>query len=171
MKSYANAINSIKVFGDISFANTGAGCPEPLIASISDFMLDLAESTFFCCLFLQKEGVKLSVRAIKLYMTPARLPKRPGRFWQSGGHPAMAGGFIPYTRDDKMDAMIPAILEMRFKSHFRAGFCKAQNRTLPFEVTPKGKVLFYVLTYSSALIFVTYSSKALISAVTSTGFI
>ena len=35
-------------------------------------------------------------------------------FGQGGGHPAMAGGFVPYTRNDEMDALIPSILEMRF---------------------------------------------------------
>ncbi len=115
LKSYANAINSIKVFDDISFANTGAGCPEPLIASISDFMLDLAEVHFSVVYSYKDEGVKLSVRSDKAlydsgYITKAALDG----FGRGGGHPAMAGGFIPYTRDDKMDAMIPAILEMRF---------------------------------------------------------
>lgn len=115
LKSYANAINSIKVFGDISFANTGAGCPEPLIASISDFMLDLAEVNFSVVYSYKDEGVKLSVRSTKALYDSGRITKAALEgFGKGGGHPAMAGGFIPYTRDDHMDAMIPSILEMRF---------------------------------------------------------
>lgn len=115
LKSYANAINSIKVFGDISFANTGAGCPEPLIASISDFMLDLAEVNFSVVYSYRDEGVKLSVRSTKSLYDSGQITKSALEgFGKGGGHPAMAGGFIPYTRDDHMDAMIPAILEMRF---------------------------------------------------------
>lgn len=115
LNSYANAINSIKVFGDISFANTGAGCPEPLIASISDFMLDLAEVNFSVVYSYRDEGVKLSVRSAKSLYDSGQITKSALEgFGKGGGHPAMAGGFIPYTRDDNMDAMIPAILEMRF---------------------------------------------------------
>ncbi|MBQ4531459.1 MAG: DHH family phosphoesterase [Lachnospiraceae bacterium] len=115
LKSYANAINTIKVFGDISFANAGAGCPEPLIASISDFMLDLAEVNFSVIYSYKDEGVKLSVRSSKDLYDSGQITKAALEgFGRGGGHPAMAGGFIPYTRDDNMDSMIPFILEMRF---------------------------------------------------------
>lgn len=115
LKSYANAINSIKVFGDISFANTGAGCPEPLIACISDFMLDLAEVNFSVVYSYKDKGVKLSVRSSKALYDSGEITKNALEgFGRGGGHPSMAGGFIPYTRDDTTDAMIPSILEMRF---------------------------------------------------------
>ena len=115
LKSYATAINSIKVFGDISFANTGAGCPEPLIASISDFMLDLAEVNFSIVYSYKNEGVKISVRSARNIYDSGQITKSALEgFGQGGGHPAMAGGFVPYTRNDEMDALIPSILEMRF---------------------------------------------------------
>ena len=115
LKSYATAINSIKVFGDISFANTGAGCPEPLIAGISDFMLDLAEVNFSIVYSYKDEGVKISVRSAKNLYDSGQITKCALEgFGRGGGHPAMAGGFVPYTRNDEMDALIPSILEMRF---------------------------------------------------------
>jgi len=115
LKSYATAINSIKVFGDISFANTGAGCPEPLIAGISDFMLDLAEVNFSIVYSYKDEGVKISVRSAKNLYDSGQITKCALEgFGRGGGHPAMAGGFVPYTRNDEMDALIPFILEMRF---------------------------------------------------------
>ena len=64
LKAYANAINSIKIYDNISFANTGYNCPEALIASISDFMLDLVEIDFSVVYSIRDDGIKLSVRSI-----------------------------------------------------------------------------------------------------------
>lgn len=62
LSAYAHAINSIKVYDDISFANAGIECPETLIASVSDFMLSLVEVRFSIVYSVRKDGIKLSVR-------------------------------------------------------------------------------------------------------------
>lgn len=63
LKAYANAINSIKVCDNVSFANTGSNCPEALIASISDFMLDLIEVDFRLYILLRKRELRFPSEA------------------------------------------------------------------------------------------------------------
>ena len=63
LKVYAAAINSIQVYGTASFANAGYNCPEALIASVSDFMLQLREVDFSVVYSFRSEGVKLAIRS------------------------------------------------------------------------------------------------------------
>lgn len=109
LKAYGNAINSIKVFNNVSFANTGSDCPEALIATISDFMLNLIEVNFSIVYSLKKEGIKLSVRSAGEYdagkLTNIALEGIGG----GGGHASMAGGFVPVKEGQNIDDLIADI--------------------------------------------------------------
>lgn len=96
LKSYAIAINSIKVYDNVSFANTGYNCPEALIASISDFMLDLVEVDFSVVYSIKDDGIKLSVRSLGKIDAGIVTNRALADIGGGGGHAAMAGGFVPF---------------------------------------------------------------------------
>lgn len=102
LKAYGNAINSIKVYNNISFANTGVNCPEALIASICDFMLDLVEVEFSVVYSIKQEGIKLSIRSSGDLDAGRITNVALNGIGGGGGHHSMAGGFVPVT-DNKID--------------------------------------------------------------------
>ena len=119
LKVYAAAINSIQVYGTASFANAGYNCPEALIASVSDFMLQLREVDFSVVYSFRSDGVKLSIRSEDALYDAGVIASRALRdIGGGGGHASMAGGFIPYDRlhglgkDDVED--ISSIIRERF---------------------------------------------------------
>ena len=116
LKAYANAINSIKIYDNISFANTGYNCPEALIASISDFMLDLVEIDFTVVYSIRDDGIKLSVRSIGEINAGIVTNDALSDIGGGGGHAEMAGGFVPFangTSHEKISLMIE-LIEERF---------------------------------------------------------
>ncbi len=97
LKVYSAAINSIQVYGAISFANAGFNCPEALIASVSDFMLQLKEVDFSVVYTLRDSGVKLSIRSEdSLHDAGVIAGRALTGIGSGGGHASMAGGYIPY---------------------------------------------------------------------------
>lgn len=113
LEAYANAIQSIKVFDNISIAHTGKNCPEPLIASISDFMLALSEIDCSIVYSTREDGIKLSVRSCDSKIDSGILTNTALKgIGSGGGHQTMAGGFVPYPEDmDNMDLFIHFIEE------------------------------------------------------------
>lgn len=111
LNAYANAIKSIKVYDNISFANTGNHCPEPLIASISDFMLAIAGVNLCVVYSIKVDGIKISVRSDVGSFDAGQLTNEAlAGIGSGGGHPSMAGGFVPFTEShEKVDEMIAHI--------------------------------------------------------------
>lgn len=115
LKAYANAINTIKVYDNISFANTGYNCPEALIASISDFMLDLVEVNFSVVYSIKDDGIKLSVRSMGMVNAGTVTNRALAGIGGGGGHAAMAGGFVPFEAGGKSDIIsLIGLIEERF---------------------------------------------------------
>lgn len=113
LAAYANAIQSIKVFDNISIAHTGENCPEPLIASISDFMLALSEIDCTIVYSIREDGIKLSVRSCDPRIDSGILTNTALKgIGSGGGHQTMAGGFVPYPKEmDSMDLFVHSIEE------------------------------------------------------------
>lgn len=113
LMAYSKAIESIKVYDNVSFASTGENCPEALIASVSDFMLALVEVEFSVVYAIQKNGIKLSVRSeCGGYDAGKIISRALDGIGNGGGHAAMAGGFIPLGgRDDRVDHFISIVQE------------------------------------------------------------
>ena len=111
LTAYANAIKSIKVYDNISFANTGNHCPEPLIASISDFMLLIAGVNLCVVYSIKVDGIKISVRSDAGSFDAGQLTNDALLgIGSGGGHPSMAGGFVPFTEShEKVDELIEHI--------------------------------------------------------------
>lgn len=111
LNAYANAIKSIKVYDNISFANTGNHCPESLIASISDFMLLIAGVNLCVVYSIKVDGIKISVRSDVGSFDAGQLTNDAlAGIGSGGGHPSMAGGFVPFTENhEKVDKLIEYI--------------------------------------------------------------
>lgn len=111
LTAYANAIKSIKVYDNISFANTGNHCPEPLIASISDFMMLIAGVNLCVVYSIKVDGIKISVRSDAGSFDAGQLTNDAlFGIGSGGGHPTMAGGFVPFTElHEKVDELIEQI--------------------------------------------------------------
>lgn len=115
LQAYANAIQSIKVYDVIGFANTGDNCPEALIATISDFMLALAEVDISIVYSLQADGIKISVRSEVLFYDAGKITNMALReLGSGGGHPSMAGGFVPYAGFKEELSKMIAVIESNF---------------------------------------------------------
>lgn len=113
LMAYSKAIESIKVYDNISFACTGENCPEALIASVSDFMLALVEVQFSVVYAIQRNGIKLSVRSeCGGYDAGKIISRALDGIGNGGGHAAMAGGFIPLGgREDRVKHFISIVQE------------------------------------------------------------
>jgi len=111
--AYSKAIYSIKVYDNVSFADTGVDCPEGLIASVSDFMLALVEVTFSIVYSRKNDGIKLSVRSEGSKLDAGKIVRQALEgIGNGGGHAEMAGGFVPFTGNDaEADLMIKNIQE------------------------------------------------------------
>ena len=115
LAAYANAIKSIKVYDNVSFANTGNHCPEPLIASISDFMMLIA-GVHVCVVYsIKVDGIKISVRSDSPELDAGKLTNEALLgFGSGGGHMSMAGGFVPFTETHEKIGEITEHIENSF---------------------------------------------------------
>ncbi|HPV01915.1 MAG TPA: DHH family phosphoesterase [Clostridiales bacterium] len=96
LSAYSNAINNIKIHGNIGIAFIGNDCPDSLLGTISDFIMSLGEVELSIVYSRRKEGVKFSVRNETDYYDAGKLiVEFLDGFGSGGGHKSMAGGFIP----------------------------------------------------------------------------
>ena len=112
LKAFASAIDSIRIFDNIGISNTGYNCPEALIATVADFILQIVGVNVALVYSIKKTGVKLSVRCTKMSGIHAgkvmiQVLKNLGT---GGGHSAMAGGFVP-VGEDADTAYVEELLE------------------------------------------------------------
>lgn len=113
--AYSKAISSIEVYENISFADTGANCPEALIASVSDFMLALVEVTFSVVYSRKKEGIKISVRSERPALDAGKIINAAlTGIGSGGGHATMAGGFVPFDGTDREEDLLIQDIRERF---------------------------------------------------------
>lgn len=114
LKAYASAIESISIYGNLSFATAGKNCPEALIATISDFVLALDEVCLSVVYSIKADGIKLSVRSDNYKFDAGCLTNEALKgIGNGGGHPAMAGGFVPF-RDNTSEEMLLGLIKERF---------------------------------------------------------
>lgn len=114
--AYSEAISSIEVYENISFADTGKDCPEALIASVSDFMLALVEVSFSVVYSWKTEGIKISVRSEKTAILDAGkvVSRALEGIGNGGGHASMAGGFVPFTGSKRQAELLIEEIKERF---------------------------------------------------------
>lgn len=100
LKAYANVLDTILLYNNISFANTGANCPEALIATISDFVLAISEINLSIVYSIKEDGIKLSIRSDKTYNSGVITKNALNGIGNGGGHELMAGGFVPFDSNN-----------------------------------------------------------------------
>jgi nanoRNase/pAp phosphatase (c-di-AMP/oligoRNAs hydrolase) len=112
LSSYAKAIESIQVYGTISFAYAGKDCAQALVSCISDFMLALLEINFSIVYSQRTDGFKFSVRSeggVDAGKITAAALEGIG---SGGGHESMAGGFAPFQgTEEEGEIFMEGILE------------------------------------------------------------
>ncbi len=109
LHTYSRAIKNTEIYQSVSFTNTGRNCPEILIASICDFMLALVDVEVSVVYSIRNGGVKLSVRSENPRADAGRITRRALKgIGDGGGHPAMAGGFVPAC-DGNMNEVLEEI--------------------------------------------------------------
>ena len=117
LMAYSKAINSIQVYDNVSFADTGRDCPEGLIASVSDFMLALVEVTLSIVYSRKSGGIKLSVRSEGSKLDAGKMIHEALEgIGNGGGHAEMAGGFVPFTGNDEEAELMIKNIQERFLS-------------------------------------------------------
>ncbi len=98
LKEYMTTIKNIKLHGSLIFANTGDDCHEALIAIISDFTLSISEVEFSIIYSIKEDGIKISTRSKNEKYDAGKITKAALEgIGSGGGHPFMAGGFVPFN--------------------------------------------------------------------------
>ncbi len=114
LAAYSQAIASIEVYGNVSFADTGKDCAEGLIGSISDFMLAIVMVSFSVVYARNSEGIRLSARSKKKSLDAGKILKNALEgIGSGGGHREMAGGFVPFTGGEGEEQLLIAGIKER----------------------------------------------------------
>jgi nanoRNase/pAp phosphatase (c-di-AMP/oligoRNAs hydrolase) len=97
LKAYGAAIQNIFINNSIGFAEIPFDCPDALIAMVSDFILDVDVVSVSVVYAKRKDGLKFSVRSKipKIINAGKIIQKSLEGVGNGGGHPTMAGGFMP----------------------------------------------------------------------------
>lgn len=103
LKAYGAAIDSIQVYQNVGFAAIPFDCPDALIAIISDFILSLDVVDISIIYAVRRDGIKFSMRSALLEVDAGNvIDKALQGYGNGGGHPSMAGGFIPKENAERL---------------------------------------------------------------------
>lgn len=96
LRAYGDAIENIEVYGHVGIAAISFPCPDALVATISDFMLELDEVDISVVYSYRENGLKFSIRSEKAENHAGEIIRMAlDGIGSGGGHASMAGGFIP----------------------------------------------------------------------------
>ncbi len=111
--AYAKAIESIRIFDEVGFADAGGDCP--VTADISDFLLALKEVTFSVVYSRREDGFRFSVRSEKKELDAGKIINAALKgIGFGGGHAHMAGGIVPFDGDETNEAALCEQIQERF---------------------------------------------------------
>lgn len=115
LQAYGAAIQNIRIFDNLGFAEIPFDCPDGLIAMVSDFILALDVVEFAVVYATREDGLKLSVRSELKCLNAGRIiAEALADIGSGGGHAAMAGGFVPAESIEKLGHMYNDEIEKRF---------------------------------------------------------
>lgn len=96
LRAYGSGIKDVFTLMDLGFSFIPFDCPDGLIASISDFLLDVEEINLSFVFSQRPNGIKLSVRSMDPHIHAGDLTILALKdIGNGGGHAMFAGGFIP----------------------------------------------------------------------------
>lgn len=97
LKAYGAALQNVTIKDSLGFAEIPFDCPDSLVAMISDFILDIDVVSMSVVYSRRRDGLKFSVRSKlpKIINAGKVINRSLMEIGSGGGHPTMAGGFIP----------------------------------------------------------------------------
>ena len=114
LKSYAAAIDNLKVFQQVGIVNIGENCAEAILGTMSDFILSLHEVKFSVVYSRRAGGIKFSVRSEQESLDAARIIQNALKgLGSGGGHATMAAGFIANVDTDEQMYNLSKMVEER----------------------------------------------------------
>ena len=115
LQAYGAAIENIKIYSNLGFAEIPFDCPDGLIAMVADFILNLDVVEFAVVYAVREDGLKFCVRSeIKVLNAGVIVQEALQDIGSGGGHACMAGGFIPADQEEKLGHMKRYAIEQRF---------------------------------------------------------
>lgn len=117
LRAYGEAITSIEIYEKVGISYISFSCPDALIGTLSDFILDLQEVEVAIVSSVREDGIKLSVRSEDAAIHAGELIREALQgVGDGGGHAAMAGGLIPKEKT----ALLGAFPEGKIQELFLA---------------------------------------------------
>lgn len=96
LRAYGVAIEHIRIYGVVGFSYLDFPCPDALVGILSDFLLSLVEVEVVVLYAKRADGFKFSIRSERNDVNAGEIARKGLSEWGSGGgHPTMAGGFVP----------------------------------------------------------------------------
>ena len=115
LKAYGAAIENIQVYEKFGYTVVPFACPDALIATLADFILDLDEVDVVVVISVREDGLKLSVRSeIEEVHAGYLIHDAIADIGNGGGHASMAGGFIPMVNVEPMGAYFEDAMREKF---------------------------------------------------------
>lgn len=123
LHAYSQAIDSMKCYGNVSFASVGKDCPEALVSCVSDFILKMVEITFSVVYSRKADGYKFSVRSEGDTDAGKVVTNALKGIGSGGGHSVMAGGFAPFRGTEEEEQAFIQDIERRFLEQLQEEDC------------------------------------------------
>lgn len=124
LRAYGAAIQNIRLYDNIGFAEIPFNCPDALVGMVSDFILDLDVVEFAVVYAKRGDGLKFSIRSELKYLNAGEITaKALNGIGTGGGHAAMAGGFVPIEMVEKFGYLYDDEIQQRFVT-----VCKERER-------------------------------------------
>lgn len=115
LQAYGAAIQNIRIYDNLGFAEIPFDCPDGLIAMVSDFILDLDVVEFAVVYATREDGLKFSVRSELSSLNAGQIVAEAlADIGSGGGHASMAGGFVPSENIEKLGHLYDEEIERRF---------------------------------------------------------
>ena len=114
LKSYAAAIDNLKVYQHVGIVNIGENCAEAILGTMSDFILSLHEVRFSVVYSRRAGGIKFSVRSEEESLDAAFIIQEALQgLGSGGGHASMAAGFVANVDTDAKAYAVSKTVEER----------------------------------------------------------
>lgn len=124
LRAYGAAIQNIRLYDNIGFAEIPFNCPDALVGMVSDFILDLDVVEFAVVYAKREDGLKFSIRSELKYLNAGEITAEAlNGIGTGGGHAAMAGGFVPIEMVEKFGYLYDDEIQQRFVT-----VCKERER-------------------------------------------
>lgn len=129
LKAYGAAIEHIQVFAHFGFTVVPFACPDALIATLADFILDLDEVEVVAVISVREDGLKFSVRSeVEEVHAGYLIRDALIQLGNAGGHASMAGGFVPKQKCEELGTYYTDVIRDRFlESLEKIGYLKKES--------------------------------------------